>query len=116
MSLPQIVDDLVRTRTSPCPGCGISYVRNSTVLFPGSTAPCMVPMGFSVDRREQDVNSRFASIGSEIAKLERVMKLHADPFGLLSVSVPVFSGRQAGETPEHLEEALCRPESGLHRD
>src|SRR4051794_13685575 len=42
MSLPQIEDAFIRTRTCPWPGSGMGYSRNSTVLLPGKITPVMV--------------------------------------------------------------------------
>ena len=41
MSEPQMVDDFVFTKTSPWPGVGTSNSFSSTVLLPGSIAPCI---------------------------------------------------------------------------
>jgi hypothetical protein len=41
MSLPQMDEAFIRTRTWPWPGSGIGYSLNSTVLLPGKTTPGM---------------------------------------------------------------------------
>src|SRR4051812_35050188 len=42
MSLPQIDDAFIRTKTCPWPGSGMGDSRNSTVLLPGKITPSMV--------------------------------------------------------------------------
>ena len=39
MSLPQMEDAFIWTKTCPCPGVGIGCSRKATVLLPGSTTP-----------------------------------------------------------------------------
>src|ERR1035441_3534485 len=42
ISEPQIVEALIRNKTSPCPGADTGMVRISTVEFPGRKAAVMV--------------------------------------------------------------------------
>src|SRR3954452_21498001 len=48
MSLPQIDEAFILTRTCPWPGSGIGYSLNSTVLFPGRITPGMVWLAVAV--------------------------------------------------------------------
>jgi hypothetical protein len=59
MSEPQMVEALMRNRTSPWPGCGTGTVRISTVESPGRNAAVIVVVMSSFSGSQLSASSNY---------------------------------------------------------